>query len=234
MSRTHLTVRTIATAAAGALAAAAVIGAAPAQAAPSGTTSLAQVLAADGNKLDGDWGDFDVVEKAVYAVLEAKPGSPVGRAGRRRHRAHRLRADRPGIPQPGHRPDRRPEGHREGRLRAVTRRSPTSTPLETVLLYHVVPGATIRYAQAKAADGATLGTAQGGSLKVNVVGDAVRLKDADKNDKNATVIRRGEEHQQGQHADRPRHQPGAAPDRPVAAPTPIRQRFPGSVPRADR
>ena len=49
MSRSHTTIRTIATAAAGALAAAAVLGAAPAQAAAqTGTTSLAEVLAAPG------------------------------------------------------------------------------------------------------------------------------------------------------------------------------------------
>lgn len=188
MSRTHLTVRTIATAAAGALAAAAVVGAAPAQAAPSGTTSLAQVLAADGNRLDGNWGDFDIVEKAVYAVLAAKPNSPVAvladgstaltafvptdRAFR--HLVTDLTGDR--------------KATEKGVLRAVTRIADVDT-LEAVLLYHVVPGATIRYAQAKAADDAVLDTAQGGTVKVNVVGDAVRLKDADKNDKNATVIR---------------------------------------------
>jgi hypothetical protein len=186
MSRTHLTVRTIATAAAGALAAAAVIGAAPAQAAPSGNTSLAQVLAADGNKLDGDWGDFDVVEKAVYAVLAAKPGSPVAvladgstalTAFVPTDRAFRnLVTDLTGKRMAGE----------KGVWRAL--KTLDVDTVETVLLYHVVPGATIRYAQAKAADGATLGTAQGGSLKVNVVGDAVRLKDADKNDENAKVI----------------------------------------------
>ena len=187
MSRTHLTVRTIATAAVGALAAAAVTGPAPAQAAPSGTTSLAQVLAADGNKLDDNWGDFDVVEKAVYAVLEAKPDSPVAvladghtalTAFVPTDRAFRkLVTDLTG--------DRK--ATEKGVLRAVTHIADVDT-LETVLLYHVVPGATIRYAQARAADGATLDTAQGGSLEVNVVGDAVRLRDADKNDKNATVI----------------------------------------------
>jgi uncharacterized surface protein with fasciclin (FAS1) repeats len=187
MSRTHLTVRTIATAAAGALAAAAVIGSAPAQAAPSGTTSLAQVLAADGNKLDHDWADFDIVEKAVYAVLEAKPDSPVAvladggtalTAFVPTDRAFRkLVTDLTG--------DRK--ATEKGVLRAVTRLADVDT-LEAVLLYHVVPGATIRYAQARAADGATLDTAQGGSLEVNVVGDAVRLRDADKNDRNATVL----------------------------------------------
>jgi fasciclin domain-containing protein len=181
------TSRIVATVAAGALASAAVIGAAPAQAAPTGTTSLAEVLAADGNKLDGNWGDFDIVEKAVYAVLEAKPGSPVAvladgdtalTAFVPTDRAFRkLVTDLTG--------DR--SATEKGVLRTLTTLVDVDT-IETVLLYHVVPGATIRYAQAKAADGAVLDTAQGGTLKVNVVGDAVRLKDADKNDQNATVI----------------------------------------------
>ncbi len=187
MSRTHRTIRTIATAAAGALAAAAVAGVAPAQAAPTGTTSLAQVLAADGNKLDGNWDDFDIVEKAVYAVLEAKPDSPVAvladgdtalTAFVPTDRAFRkLVTDLTG--------DRK--ATERGVLRAVTKFADTDT-LETVLLYHVVPGATITYAQAKAADGASLDTAQGGSLRVRVVGDQVRLRDADSNDRNARVI----------------------------------------------
>ena len=55
---------------------------APAQAADArakaGTTSLAKVLAADGNKYDRNWDDFDIVEKAVRAVLKAEPDSAVG------------------------------------------------------------------------------------------------------------------------------------------------------------
>jgi uncharacterized surface protein with fasciclin (FAS1) repeats len=187
MSTTRLTSRIVSTVAAGALASAAVIGAAPAQAAPSGTTSLAEVLAADGTRLDGSWNDFDVVEKAVYAVLKAKPDSAVGvladgdtalTAFVPTDRAFRkLVTDLTG--------DRK--ATERGVWRALTTLDVDT--IETVLLYHVVPGATIRYAQAKAADGATLDTAQGGTLEVNVVGDAVRLKDADTNDRNATVIR---------------------------------------------
>ena len=178
--------RLAAVAATVALAATTALGAAPAQAAP-GTTSLAEVLAADGNKLDHTWGDFDIVEKAVYAVLAAKPGSPVAlladgntklTAFVPTDRAFRklvtdLTGDR-----------KRTE---KGVLRAITKLVDVDT-LETVLLHHVVPGATIRYAQAKAADGATLGTAQGGSLQVRVAGDRVRLRDADRNDRNARVI----------------------------------------------
>src|SRR5687768_16283231 len=66
-----------------ALASTAGVSAGPAQAAPAesaraGNTSLAEVLAADGQKLDKNWEDFDLVEAAVYAVLDAKPSSPVG------------------------------------------------------------------------------------------------------------------------------------------------------------
>src|SRR5215218_9362285 len=58
--------------------------AAPAQAQPAseaaqrGNTSLAEVLGADGRKFDQKWGDFDIVEAAAFAVLDAKPKSPVG------------------------------------------------------------------------------------------------------------------------------------------------------------
>jgi hypothetical protein len=75
-ARTVRTGRLAAAATTLALAATSVLGAAPAHAAP-GTTCLADVLAADGNQLDRNWGDFDIVEKAVYAVLAAKPDSPV-------------------------------------------------------------------------------------------------------------------------------------------------------------
>ena len=44
----------------------------------SGTTSLADVLLADGNQFDGNWYDYDIVTEAVLAVLAAKPDSPVG------------------------------------------------------------------------------------------------------------------------------------------------------------
>jgi len=163
---------------------------APAQAAaaPKGTTSLAEVLAADGNKLDRNWDDFDIVEKAVYAVLEAKPDSPVAvladgdtaltafvptdRAFRRL--VHDLTGDR--------------KARERGVLRAVTSFADADT-LEAVLLYHVVPGATVTYRQARQADGARLTTALGPKIRVNVVKGDVRLKDRDRDDLNPQVIR---------------------------------------------
>src|SRR5690349_13460350 len=65
----------------GGLLTATALAAAPAQAAPAerglGTTSLATVLGADGQKFDSNGKDFDIVEAAVYAVAAAKPKSPV-------------------------------------------------------------------------------------------------------------------------------------------------------------
>jgi uncharacterized surface protein with fasciclin (FAS1) repeats len=181
------TTRTVsAVAAVATLVAGSVLTTTPAQA-KAGTTPLTEVLAADGNRYDRSWDDFDVAEKAVRAVVKADPNSPVAvladgdtalTAFVPTDRAFRkLVTDLTG--------DR--SATEKGVLRTLTTLVDVDT-IETVLLYHVVPGATIRYAQAKAADGAVLDTAQGGTLKVNVVGDAVRLKDADKNDQNATVI----------------------------------------------
>lgn len=165
-----------------------VLAAAPAQAAPRGTTSLGEVLAADGNRLDRNWDDFDIVEKAVYAVLEAKPDSPVAvladgdtaltafvptdRAFRRL--VHDLTGDR--------------KARERGVLRAVSSFADADT-LEAVLLYHVVPGATVTYYQARQADGARLTTALGSKIRVNVVHGDVRLKDRDRDDLNPQVIR---------------------------------------------
>jgi len=60
--------------------------------------------------------------------------------------------------------------------------------IEAVLLYHVVPGATVTYRQAGQADGAKLATAlDGGTLRVRVH-DRVILRDADTDDRNARVV----------------------------------------------
>ena len=50
--------------------------------------------------------DFDIVEAAVYAVAGAKPESPVLLLADGTKRAHRVRADRPGLPHAGQGPDR--------------------------------------------------------------------------------------------------------------------------------
>ena len=77
----HL-VKRLALLAAGTLATAGIgLAACPADAAThhqkAGSRSLAQVLAADGTKLDHNWQDFDILEAAVLTVVAAKPSSPV-------------------------------------------------------------------------------------------------------------------------------------------------------------
>jgi len=165
---------------------------APAQAATAserqGTRSLATVLAADGHHFDHNWHDFDIVDAAVMAVLEAKPDSPVGvlADGSKRLTAflptdaafQRLVKQLTGTAP-----------HTEkATFRAVAKAADVDT-LETILLYHVVPGATITAKQAAKADGAKLDTAAGKTITVNVRGNgAIRLQDQDKDARNARVI----------------------------------------------
>jgi Fasciclin domain len=163
----------------------------PAGAAGSGTTSLASVLLADGDTFDRDWFDHDVVTQAVLAVLEAKPGSAVG-----------VLTDGT-VPLTAFLPDDRAfrilaadlTGHWErdeaGVLDAVA--SLGIDTVETVLLYHVVPGATIGSATALGSDGARLTTAQGGTIGVDVLsrrGAQVRVTDADPTDRDPFLARR--------------------------------------------
>jgi uncharacterized surface protein with fasciclin (FAS1) repeats len=61
--------------------------------------------------------------------------------------------------------------------------------VEAVLLYHVVPGATITRRAALRSDGAALTTAAGSAIKVDVVcRHWVYLVDADTNDRNPAVV----------------------------------------------
>jgi uncharacterized surface protein with fasciclin (FAS1) repeats len=61
--------------------------------------------------------------------------------------------------------------------------------VETVLLYHVVSGATITYRQGLRSNGAELTTAQGGTITVRVVYRYfVRLVDADPDDRNPLIV----------------------------------------------
>ncbi len=179
--------------AATALAATAV--AAPAQAATRspGTTSLAQVLTKDSRGFDGNPRDFDILTKAVGTVLEAKPGSPVAVL------ADGTVALTAFIPT---------DAAFRQLVREITgaRTLPSESAafaavaglgvdtVETVLLYHVVPGATIDRKTAVKADGAELTTALGAELTVDVrtywyVFRQVRLVDADTDDRDARVVR---------------------------------------------
>jgi hypothetical protein len=158
---------------------------APDKVAKAGDRSLAQVLAADGTKLDKNPFDFDITEKAVLAVLGAKPGSPVGvlADGNRRVTAfvptdqafkYLVRSLKGFKPKS------------EAKTLKQVKRLGVDT-IETVLLYHVVVGRTLTSADVLAADGARLRTAQGGRIEVNV-GHEVVLGDRDPDARDARAI----------------------------------------------
>jgi uncharacterized surface protein with fasciclin (FAS1) repeats len=149
-----------------------------------GETSLVTVLGADGAELDKNWGDFDIVEAAAFAVLAEKPTSAVG-----------VLADGSVALTafvPTDRAFRRLVHDLTGKWVSEEKTFAAVAGLgidtvEAVLLYHVVPGATITYKQAKRADGAKLTTAAGSTITVNVRDGKVFLQDADKNDTNPRV-----------------------------------------------
>jgi uncharacterized surface protein with fasciclin (FAS1) repeats len=173
------------------LAVPALMAAAPAQAQESsrqlGTRSLAKVLAKDGVKFDTNSGDFDIVEAAVYAVAAAKPDSPVLLLADGRQRLTAF------VPT---------DLAFRNLVKALTGKTYYSEKrvfnkiaalvpidlLETTLLYHVVPGATITAAKALQADGVKLATAAGPKLRVKVVGGKVKLIDKDPDTRAAVVI----------------------------------------------
>ncbi|SCF21690.1 fasciclin domain-containing protein [Micromonospora mirobrigensis] len=156
-----------------------------------GNRSLAAVLTRDTGGFDHNSRDFDVLTAAVLAVLQAKPDSPVkvltdgtvaltafvptDAAFRELVRdltgAHRLPSE-------------------QAAFTAVAGLGIDT--VENVLLYHVVPGATIDRKAALKADGADLTTALGTTVEVDVrhtwFGRQVRLVDADTSDRNARVV----------------------------------------------
>ncbi|GAA2191054.1 fasciclin domain-containing protein [Micromonospora lupini] len=159
---------------------------------PLGTTSLAQVLTKDTSGFDRNSRDFDVLTAAVLAVLEAKPDSPV-----------KVLTDG-SVALTAFLPN---DAAFQQLVRELThaRKLPGESAafaavaglgidtVETVLLYHVVPGATIDRRAALKADGAELTTALGPTVGVDVrtywyIFRQVRLVDADTDDRDARVV----------------------------------------------
>lgn len=159
---------------------------------PLGTTSLAQVLTRDKSGFDSNSRDFDVLTAAVLAVLEAKPNSPV------KVLTDGTVALTAFIPT---------DAAFQQLVREITqaRKLPSESAaftavaglgidtVESVLLYHVVPGATIDGRTALRADGTDLTTALGSSVEVDVrtylyLFRQVRLVDADTDDRDARIV----------------------------------------------
>lgn len=183
-SRSSRRSRTLTTATAAAVVASSALALtpAPAQAAPGdlGRRSLATVLAADGNRFDGRWSDFDVLDRAVRTVIGAKDGTdvavladgrtaltaflPTDRAFRKL--VHEITGERPATER--------------ATFEAVA--SLGVDTVETVLLYHVVPGPAVTYRQARRADGTVLQTAAEAPVTVRVADGRVSLQDLDTSD----------------------------------------------------
>lgn len=154
-------------------------------AAPAGTRSLATVLTSDGNTFDRDWYDYDIVTEAVLAVIAADTNGDS---------AVRLLADGT-VPLTAFVPNDRAFQtlvkdltgrwvHSEADVFAAVAGLGIDT-VEDVLLYHVVPGATITSRDAVRANGAQLTTALGPTIGVKVVSrwlPLIVLRDQDRND----------------------------------------------------
>lgn len=175
----------------GLVASAAATAAAPATAAPAakaGNTSLAEVLGADGQKLDKNWEDFDIVEAAVFAVLGAKPDSPVGLVADGSTRltvfAPTDAAFRSFVKSiKGFAP-----ATEEKTLKQVVKIAGSIDTVETILLYHVIAGKTLTSPKVIAAEGDKLTTAQGGSFRVHIGKKGVFLVDKDRDAANPYVV----------------------------------------------
>jgi len=163
--------------------------AASAQAAP-GEDSLAGLLTSDGNKFDKNKNDFDIVTEAALAVVAAKPGTPVA-----------LLADgttRLTVFAPTDQAFRLLVKDLTGQKITSEKKIFESLvalagvdTIETVLLYHVVPGKTLTSSKVLKADGAKLMTAAGKTVKVDIKQKpslSITLKDKDKSDQDPKVV----------------------------------------------
>ncbi|WP_224273161.1 fasciclin domain-containing protein [Nocardioides lacusdianchii] len=155
-----------------------------------GEDSLAGLLTSDGNTFDKNKNDFDIVTEAALAIVGAKPDSPVA-----------LLADgtqRLTVFAPTDQAFRLLVKDLTGQtiksekkiFEALVDLAGVDT-IETVLLYHVVPGKTLTSPKVLKADGAKLTTVQGGKVKVQVKTKprlSITLKDRDRNDRDPKVV----------------------------------------------
>jgi len=178
---------------AGMLAASALAAAVAVPAAAAAPSSVVDVLAADGQKFDTNWGDYDIVERAALTVLAAKPTSAVGALADPEatltvfaptDRAFRkLVRDLTGV---------RPAteaGTFNKLVKAVeglVGKKKTIETIEAILQYHVVPG-NVPSSVALTLGGAKVETASGATFRV-LVDTSVRLADKDRDARNARLV----------------------------------------------
>lgn len=151
-----------------------------------GEASLAAALNISNPAYDRNWDDYDILTAAINAVLAAKPNSAV-----------KVLAD--GKTEltafiPSDRAFRKLVINLTGSVRSLESSVFSDVAglgidtVEAVLLYHVVVGAPIGSAAALTSGGASLTTAQTGTLIINVVGTSIELVDKDTGINNARVI----------------------------------------------
>ena len=149
--------------------------------------SLAKVLAPYGDSWNKKWNDYNVLAHAVGAVLEAKPDSSVAVLA---DGSVKLTAF-----VPNDRAFQRLVSDLTGKTLKKEKKVYNAAltlgvdTIEQVLLYHVVPGKPITSKKALKADGASLTTAQGATIKVKVTKKpAIVLKDKAPGVKNPRVV----------------------------------------------
>ena len=149
-----------------------------------GTRSLVSVLTAGHVGFDRNPRDFDILTAAVQAVLKAKPSSPV------KVLADGTTALTAFLPTDG--AFEKLAGVSSEQKAFTTVAGLGIDTVEQVLLYHVVPGATIDRRAALKANGAALTTALGSTVKVSVHRwcwySTVTLVDKDPNAANPRVV----------------------------------------------
>jgi uncharacterized surface protein with fasciclin (FAS1) repeats len=141
---------------------------------------------ADKSGFDRNGNDFDILTAAVKAVLAAKPKSAVGvlANGKVRLTAF-IPTDNAFRSLVSDLTGKSPSSEQDVFKAAASLGIPT---VEKVLLYHVVPGATITAKQASRSNGVWLKTAAGASIKVRVVHGRIYLQDKDPNARNPRVV----------------------------------------------
>ncbi len=162
-------------------------GVVPAQA---GNKPLSDVLTADDSGFDKNGKDYDILTAAVLAVLEDNPDSQVSVLTDGKVKLTAFLPNDKAFKAVASALAGSKIRSEEKAFNAVAGLGLDT--VETVLLYHVVPGKPIKAKQALKADGAKLTTAQGGTIKVKVKGKKhspkIILKDKDPDFKNPRVI----------------------------------------------
>ena len=165
---------------------------AEAAAKPLAQGSLAAVLLKDKSGFDHNNHDYDILKAAVLAVLKAKPNSPVKVLTQGQTQLTAFLPSDSAFQQ---------LAKEVTKSRKVPSEKATFTAIaglgintvESVLLYHVVPGVRVNKGQALKADNAKLKTALGATVKVDVRYPKHRpvqlwLIDKDTNDRDARAI----------------------------------------------